>query len=391
MLLPLLPADLLEEVHTRFGMFVEELVNPGAVERDRTATPMPREVMLEAGRLGLLGFTLPEHVGGGGRTWREWGLVLHELGYICRDTSLPMLLAYCSTVTKMLYETDRPELLTRYVAPMVKGECLGGFGWSEGHDPFSFTTIVRKKGETYVLSGQKVPIANGLIADVFMIFAKSEETGDVVCLLVEREDPRVEITPYNAMGLRAAGMARVEFGDVTIPSWRVLRGSDGLSYGQQFLNDRRMEMPCWALGRMRVLFETCVHDLAHRIRYGLPLTEMQTIQAAIGKMYVSLEASRLTVSTMLDDVDRGGRDTLWDPALAVAKCVVIEHALQMCRTIQDITGGAGVFEQGPYERLVRDLQCLNPIAGTLATLQVDLGVLVTAEVERTLKSRELRG
>ncbi len=51
MLLPLLPADLLEEVHTRFGMFVEELVNPGAVERDRTATPMPREVMLEAGRL----------------------------------------------------------------------------------------------------------------------------------------------------------------------------------------------------------------------------------------------------------------------------------------------------------------------------------------------------
>jgi alkylation response protein AidB-like acyl-CoA dehydrogenase len=378
----LLPDDLLEEVRCRFEPFLVGRVSPGAVERDRSGTPMPRELLREAGELGLMGFSAAKEVGGGGRSWREWGLVLHEVAYRCSDTSFPMLLAYCGTVSKMLYETGRSDLLDRYVRPMVRGTCLGGFGWSEGHDPFSFQTEARRSGDGYLLSGEKLPIANGLIADVFMIFAKDVATDDVICLLVEREDRGVEITPYNAMGLRAAGMARVQFHDVPIPAWRVLRDFDGLSYGQQFLNERRFEMPCWALGRMRVLFETCVAELSQRIRYGLPLTEMQAVQAAIGRMYVWLEASRLVVKAMLEDVERHECDPLWHPPFAVAKCVVIGHALQICRTVQSITGGAGVFEQRPYERLVRDLQCLDPIAGTLATLEVDLGILVTAEIKR---------
>ena len=395
MLRSLVPEPLAGEVRDRFGAFLDERVSPGAAARDRASLPISREILREAAQLGLLGFTLPASVGGGGRTWREWGSVLHEIAYRCDDTSFPMLLAYCATVTKMLHETGRDDLLSRYVTPMVRGECLGGFGWSEGHDPFSFETTARLSGDDYVLSGEKVPIANGLIGDVFMIFAKGTAAhsdarspkgtaphSDVLCLLVERGDPGVEITPYPAMGLRAAGMARVRFHDVRVPAWRVLRDCDALSYGQRFLNDRRLEMPCWALGRMRAMFETCARDLGKRVRYGLPLTEMQTIQAAFGRMYIGLETSRLVVQATLEGAERDAFDPLWHPLLAVGKSVVVEHALQMCRTIQDITGGAGVFDLGPYERVIRDLQCLNPIAGTLMTLQVDLGILTLAEVQR---------
>jgi alkylation response protein AidB-like acyl-CoA dehydrogenase len=382
---PLAPDEITAEVRRRFGPFLAERVDPGASARDRAGTPITPEILREAGDLGLFAFTVPTDVGGAGRTWREWGLVLHEIGYLCADTSFPMLLAYCGTVTKLLYETGRPDLIDRHVRPMAQGRRFGGFAWSEGQDPFSFRTVLRKTAGGLVLTGEKLPVADGQLADVFMIFARSEETSDVVTLLVERDDPGVTITPYLATGLRASGMARITFNDVPIPEDRVIVAADGLSYGQRFLNDRRLEMPCWALGTMRRLFETCVHELAHRIRYKLPLTEMQTVQAAIGRMYVSLETSRLVVEGALDHVDQGGCDPLWDPRLAVSKYHVVQQALAMCRTLQDILGGAAVFEERPYERPIRDLLCLNPIAGTLATLEVDLGVLAACDVENRIR------
>jgi alkylation response protein AidB-like acyl-CoA dehydrogenase len=294
-----------------------------------------------------------------------------------------MLLAYCGTITKLLWETDRADLIDRYVGPMIRGERLGGFAWSEGRDPFSFATALRKDGSGFTLRGEKGPIANGLIADVVMVFAANEQTGDLTAVLVERDDPGVEVRPYSAMGLRASGMGKWRFSDVTLAPERVLVQVDALSYGQRFLNERRFEMPCWALGRMRTLFDACATDMNQRIRYGLPLAEMQTIQAAVGKMYIGLESSRLVVKDMLERVSGADYDWLWDAPLAVAKSHVIEQALQMCRIIQDITGGYGVFEDAPYERHIRDLQCLNPIAGTLATLGVDLGMLAMAEVGRS--------
>jgi alkylation response protein AidB-like acyl-CoA dehydrogenase len=390
LLRPLCPAALTAEVKDRFGELIATCINPGAGERDRTATPFSRELVREAGRLGLTGFTLPREIGGQGRSWREWGMVLHEIGYLCDDTAFPMLLAYLGTLTKLLHQTGRQDLADRYVVPMVRGECLGGFGWSEGHDPFSLQTVIRRDGDGYILDGEKVPIADGLIADVFMIFARSAENGDVMVVLVDRDDRGVEVTPYPAMGVRAAGMARVRFSDVHLNDSRVLVRSDGISYGQRFLNERRFEMPCWLLGRMRVLFETCVDELSRRIRFRLPLTEMQAVQAAIGRMYVGMETARLVVADTLERIGRDEQEALWDPALAVSKYHVVGQALEMCRTAQHVLGGAAVFEARPYSRLIRDIQCLVPIAGTLATLEVDLGVLVTAEIERAVGARNKR-
>ncbi|MGE0545940.1 MAG: acyl-CoA dehydrogenase family protein [Kofleriaceae bacterium] len=384
---PLAPAELVEEAAHHYAPWIETCVNPGAKQRDRAGAPIERELMRQAGMLGLLGYTLPVEVGGLGRTWRDWGFTLHEIGYYTDDTALPMLLAYCSTVTKLLYDTGRTDLIRKYVRPMVRGELLGGFAWSEGHDPFSFKTTLTRTDTGYVLTGAKTPIANGLIADVIMVFATDAETGDVVTVLVERSDAGVEIEGYNAMGLRSAGLAAWRFHNVALPADRVIVGDDGLSWGQRFLNERRLEMPCWALGRMKRLFESCVKDMATRIRYERPLTEMQTIQAALGKMTIALESSRIMVRATLDRIGDEGCDFLWEPQLAILKSHVIEQALHLVRVVQDITGGYAVFEGAPYERTIRDLQCLNPIAGTLATLQVDLGILAADEIQRQQRAQ----
>src|SRR5262245_61853575 len=129
MLASLAPPAIVDEVRERFGTFLRERIDPGARVRDRAGTPIARELMAEAGALGLCGFTVPGAVGGASRSWREWALVLHEIGYQCADTSFPMLLAYCGTITKLLYETGRADLIERYVRPMAQGRCLGGFAW----------------------------------------------------------------------------------------------------------------------------------------------------------------------------------------------------------------------------------------------------------------------
>src|SRR5262245_12468984 len=104
-----------------------------------------------------------------------------------------MLLAYCGKITKMLHEWSRPGIIERYVRPMARGDLLGGCCWSQGRDALSFRTTVRRYGNGYLLDGEKLPIADGMIADVFMVFARSEETGDVVVVLVERQDKGVEV------------------------------------------------------------------------------------------------------------------------------------------------------------------------------------------------------
>src|SRR5215831_14924358 len=80
MLASLAPREIVAEVGDRFGAFIRDGIDPGAGERDRTGTPISRELLREAGRLGLLGFTVPKDAGGAGRSWREWGWVLHEIG-----------------------------------------------------------------------------------------------------------------------------------------------------------------------------------------------------------------------------------------------------------------------------------------------------------------------
>jgi alkylation response protein AidB-like acyl-CoA dehydrogenase len=391
LLASLAPDAIVHEVRDTLGAWLQQRVDPGASERDRTGTPFSSEILREAAEFGLLGFTIPREAGGAGRTWREWGWVLHEIAYRCTDTSLPMLLAYCGTLVKLLHESGRADLADRYVRPMTRAERLPGFGWSEGRDALSFRTVLRRAGRGFVLTGEKLPIANAMIADVFVIFARSDESGDVVAVLVERGDPGVEITPYLATGLRASGMGRVRMHEVPLPEERLLVANDGLSFGQRFLNDRRLEMPCWALGRMRALCETAVHELSQRERYGLPVTEMQGVQAAIGRMVVAIESSRMVLESALEHIGAGAHDPYWDPPLALTKLHVVEQALAVTRTLQDILGGVAVFEAGPYERTIRDLSCLNPIAGTMATLQVDLGIRAIAEIEQRLRRVPAKG
>lgn len=385
--------EIAEEVRHRFGEFIEKRVNPGSLERDKTMSTFSPELLREAAEIGLVGFAAPKEVGGGGNSWAKWGHVLEEIGYLCSDSGLPMLLSYRESTANLVYRSGRQDLIDRYVRPAVRGEAFIGWAYSEGQDPFSFTTTVSKVNGAYVVNGEKLVINGGLGAHVFITYGLNEKRNDTIAVLIERDDPGLELTPVPTMGLRSAGLARMNLKEVKVPEERLLVASDGVSHAQIIPNERRIIGVSWVLGRMRALFEEIVDHLSHTVRFKLPLTEMQTVQAALGRMAVAIESSRQFVHAMLERTGQKDLDYLWDPHVAMAKYFVIEQAVHVAHTAQQLLGGYGYLQEYEFDRYLRDFYGVVPLFGTQYTLEVDLGIRAIQEVQekKLMKTRKKEG
>ncbi|MDI3283524.1 acyl-CoA dehydrogenase family protein [Polyangium sp. 15x6] len=177
-----------------------------ARDRDRDARPLPLEVLGDIARLGWMS-RLP--LAGKSEAWIEWGWLLHECGFLGEDLGLPALLALCGTMGDMLSQLGRDDLRERYLRPLQEGRAFIAFAWSEGADPFSFRTTARPDGSDFVLDGSKKPITGAMLATALVVFARHAETKEIVAVLVERDDPGVEVSPVSMMGLRSAGFGHV--------------------------------------------------------------------------------------------------------------------------------------------------------------------------------------
>lgn len=356
---------------------IHDSVNPGARRRDRDLEPLGRELFAELAATGVLAETLPRAVGGAGAGWHIWGRMLRRMAYAADELSLPFTISYQQSLARQLVRSGRPELVDRYVRPMTRGERFGSFCWTEGADPFSFKTTAAIDGEAWVVSGQKGPISAGTWADFFLVYARAPAIEDMVVVIVERDDPGVSTEKCAPMGLRSTGQADLRLDGVKVPADRVLVASDGIGHGQIFLNERRAALACMALGKLEAFFHHMVAHLAARRRHRLPVTEMQAVQAGLGRFWSSLESIRAMVDRMLGVLRRepaSAADAVWDPTVAVTKYFALEQMSAMLLLAQRLLGGCWYYDDEPFGRWMRDLQGLIPAAGTQGILEVDLGI-----------------
>jgi acyl-CoA dehydrogenase len=375
---PFAPADVTRQLRARCERFIVDEVNPGSAERDQRGEPLPAALLLRAGELGLCSYLLQQSLGGEGRSWLDWGRVLYELAYLSTDAALPIFAVQAALAGQVLAMSARPPLLDRYLHRVMRGEGVLPIAWSEGTDAFSFKTKAYPVDGGWVVSGQKQPLAAGAMALGFIVFARTESTNDVVALVVDRQAAGVEVEPVVGSGLRTAGFVRLKLTDVHVPSLSALASSDGLSYGQQLLSIVRLQLPCWVLGRMRALFDRCVGEVNRRVRLGLPVSEMQAVQATLGRMAIAVESTRLMVTATLERASASQSDPFWDPGVVMTKVFAVEQALVLCRGVQDLIGGAAIFDE-TFSRDLRDLPSFIANLGTQLTLQVDLGVLAAEQ------------
>jgi alkylation response protein AidB-like acyl-CoA dehydrogenase len=382
------PAGVMDDA--ALAALVGACLDPGAARRDREARPLERSRLAELAAAGVLAEPLPPAIGGGGADWRRWGQVLRRLAYLADELAWPFTISYQQSIARQLLRAGRPELVDRYVGPMMRGERFGGFCWSEGSDPFSFRTTADLEGGGWVVSGRKSPVTAAAWADFFLVYARDPGREDVVVVLVERGDAGVSTGPCRPMGLRAIGQATLQLDRVRVPGDRVLVASDGIGHGQVFLNERRIALACMAVGKLEALFEGMVADLADRRRYRQPVTEMQAVQAGLGRYWAALEAVRAMVDRMLRRLppdQAGPAGATWDPTVAATKYFVLEQMSAMLAIAQRLLGGTWYYDDEPFGRWMRDLQGFLPAAGTQATLEVDLGIWGAATAKAELQRR----
>jgi alkylation response protein AidB-like acyl-CoA dehydrogenase len=388
-------AAIAQEVEHRFGDFFRDRINPTAVHRDQHYETFPVPLLREMADLGLIGFTSPKEIGGGGRTWEDWGHALEEIGYLADDSGLPMLLSYRETATNLVYHSGlrgRPHLIERYARPAVKGDEFIGWLFTEDTDLLEFKTTVEKRGDRYVLNGWKAASTGGRTCTCWITYATVRGTSDAMVLMVHPDDPGVELRPIRSLGLRSLGLAEVFFKDVELTEDRVLAESDGVSHGQLFVNERRVTGSAWLLGRIRSLIEKLIDDTAPKSRLGRDLSDFDTFKAAIGRMQIALETARSTAYRVFarTEAGRATNEYLHDPLVAVGKYWSTEAALLAASLAQRFSGGHGYFEQHGIDRYLRDFHGLVPILGGQPAIEVALGSRVIWEYQRRQEAEEKR-
>ncbi len=374
------PGSVIDEIKRRFGALVLTRVNPGAERRDAEGTPIPRELIREAARLGAIGYSLPTDVGGEGRDLFSWGIALEALGQLSEDGSFPLLVSLAPSIATTLHELDRDDLKERYVRPLVRGDLIGAWSYTEGADPFSFKSRARPKDGGYVLTGKKWLITGGALADFFLVYLGTDK-GDLQMFLIERNDRGVVVKEEASLGVRASGLASLELHDVHVPKERILVASDGISHAQQYLNKRRALLACPIVGAMRSLLGHAIDQISTVERYGMPLIAFTNVAAAIGEMYALLETSRTLLYVSIDRLRWAGTDPKWDPQVSLAKYSIARNAVAFAEQAMHIVGTSG-YKRGPYERFLRDASSLIVGAGTQDSLKIGLGGQLLQDIHK---------
>jgi alkylation response protein AidB-like acyl-CoA dehydrogenase len=370
--------DAMIRVDERWGELLAA-VDEGAADRDMAGEPVPERFFAEAGATGLLALPLPRETGGAGLDPVAWVLTLERIGYLCRDSGFALILGIRTVIAQMLLESGRQDVIERYVVPITRGTLGIALAYSEDADAFTLRTVLRRRGDGFVLSGHKDFLTGGYHAQVFLVYARNE-ADDMVACLVHRDDPGVVVTRLSPVGIRTSGPTALDLREVPVARDRIVVSVDGLSHAQQLLNSRRLTVCGAPIGRARALVELSVARLNSTIRHGQPLSQLPNVQGSLGRMYIAVETARATLYRAARRVADGKADRLFDPVVSAAKHVVVNRVRYVLEEALQVLGGYFYYGDPYFGTCLRDFAGLVAFAGTQDLLEVNLGTMATTHL-----------
>ena len=341
--------------------YAQKRLMPRILEANRHEL-VDRSIFHEMGELGLLGATI-EGYGCAGVNQTSYGLVARELERV--DSSYrSMLSVQSSLVMAPIYEFGSEAQRQEFLPRLATGEIVGCFGLTEpdhGSDPGSMSTRARKAAGGYRLSGAKTWITNAPLADLFLVWAKTED--DVIRgFLLEKganglSAPGIE----GKFSLRASATGQILMDDVFVPEARMLPGVRGLRGPFSCLTKARFGISFGALGAAEFCWHAARQYVFDRKQFGRPLAANQLIQKKLADMQTE-------IAIALQAVLRLGR--LMDEGKAMPELVSLckrnscGKALEIARTARDMHGGNGVADEYHVIRHVMNLEAVNTYEGT---------------------------
>lgn len=357
--------------------YAQEKLQPRAIEAYAREHTDP-EIFREMGGQGLLGVTLPEQYGGVGASYVAYGLVAREVERV--DSGYrSMMSVQSSLVMYPIYAYGSEEQKRRYLPKLASGEWIGCFGLTEpdaGSDPGGMRTRATKVDGGYRLTGNKTWISNAPIADVFVVWAKSDAHGGRVRgFVVEKGEkglsaPKIE----GKMSLRASITGMINLDGVEVSEDALLPNVEGLKGPFGCLNRARYGISWGALGAA----EFCLHAARQygldRKQFGRPLAATQLYQKKLADMMseiaLGLQAS-LRVGRLMDDC------RFAPEMVSIVKRNNVGKALDIARLARDMHGGNGISEEFQVIRHMMNLETVNTYEGAHDVHALILGRAIT--------------
>jgi glutaryl-CoA dehydrogenase len=333
-----------------------------AAYRDEVTDP---EIFREMGEMGLLGVTVPEEFGGIGASYVSYGLIAREVERV--DSGYrSMMSVQSSLVMYPIYAYGSDEQRRKYLPKLATGEWIGCFGLTEpdaGSDPGGMKTVARKTEGVYVLSGSKTWISNSPIADVFVVWAKSEAHGGKIRGFVLEKGMKGLSAPKigGKLSLRASITGEIVMDGVEVGEDALLPGVEGLKGPFGCLNRARYGISWGVLGAAEFCFHAARQYGLDRKQFGRPLANTQLYQLKLANMLteitLGLQAS-LRVGRLMDEAEAAPE------MISIVKRNNCGKALEIARLARDMHGGNGIQEDYQIMRHAANLETVNTYEGT---------------------------
>ena len=340
--------------------FVNERVLPIIGEHFEAGT-FPRELIPEIAGLGLLGMHL-EGYGCAGLSAVCYGLACQELE--AGDSGLRSFVSVQGSLAMFpIWAYGSEEQKQRWLPRMALGEVIGCFGLTEpdsGSDPSSMRTTARRDGDSFVLNGTKMWITNGGIADLAVVWARTED--GVRGFLVERGTPGFTTSDvHHKLSLRASVTSELHFEDCHIPVENMLPNIRGLRGPLSCLDEARYGIAWGATGAARACYEVALDYAKTRIQFNRPIGSFQLVQQKLAIMATELVKAQLLALQLGRNKDEG---KLHAVQISIAKRNNVREALKTAREARSVLGANGITLEYPISRHSNNLESVYTYEGT---------------------------
>jgi len=347
--------------------FADEVVAPGAIERDKTKA-FPKEIFKQLADMGMMGLPFSEEYGGAGADTVSFAIVTEELSRACASTGITYS-AHISLGGAPLNLFGTEEQKQKYLVPVCTGESFGAFGLTEpnaGSDAGGTQTAAKEDGKDFVINGNKAFITNASYAKHLAITAITDVVDgkkEISAIIVPTDAEGFSVIDnYEKMGLNASNTTELVLENVRVPQENLLgKRGDGFKQFLVTLDGGRIGIGAMAVGIAQAAFDRALRYSKERKQFGKTLSEFQITQFKLADMAMKIELARTMVykAAWLKDQGRAfGKEA------SMCKLYASEIAMEVADQAIQIHGGYGYMKEYEVERYMRDAKLLEIGEGT---------------------------
>jgi len=373
-------------IKKKMSRFASEVLEEWAHILDRESRPLSNEVKKIMGKLNIWGIQAPQKLGGGGLDSVSYSIVIEEISKISGSIGLGVTVHNGVCLSPIL-KFGTPDQIKQFAPDLISGKKIGGFTVTEpnaGSDASAITTSAYKKGENYILNGQKTFVTNGGTGEIFLVAAKVKNSKDkkqIAIFIVEKSMKGFQVGKIeDMMGMRGNMVSELIFENVSIPEKNILGSIEtGFKISMQALDIGRIGIASQALGIGMAAYEASAKYAAERKQFNRPIGKFQGVSFKLAEMKTKLDSARFLIYRAANLKDKGKPFT---SESAMCKYYASSVAMDICRDALQIFGGYGYVKELPVERFFRDAKITEIYEGTSEVMKIIIGNEILKKASR---------